>query len=151
MKYSFQLLKKFISVNDTPENIAKNFILKTCEIETINQRNIVDSIVIGYTKFCKKHPDADKLSVCMVDCGDKGEYQIICGGSNIAAGLYVPVALPGTVFEKAGITIKKREIRGIVSNGMICSKEELGINEDREKHAIRDLKEDFDDISDKDL
>lgn len=151
MKYTSQLLKKFISVNDTPENIAKNLILKTCEIEEVSERNISDSIVIGYTKSCEKHPDADKLSVCQVDCGSKGEYQIICGGSNIAAGLYVPVALPGTVFEKAGITIEARKMRGLESNGMICSKEELGINEDIEKHSIRDLKEDLDDISDKDL
>jgi phenylalanyl-tRNA synthetase beta chain len=118
-------LKKFISINDTPENIAKNLILKTCEIEEISERNISDSIVIGHTKSCEKHPDADKLSVCQVDCGKKGEYQIICGGSNIAAGLYVPVALPGTVFEKAGITIEPRKMRGLESNGMICSKEEI--------------------------
>lgn len=151
MKYTSPLLKKFISINDTPENIAKNLILKTCEIEEINKRNIADSIVIGYTTSCEKHPDADKLSVCQVDCGNKGSYQIICGGSNIAAGLYVPVALPGTVFEKVGITIEPRKMRGIESNGMICSKEELGINEDIEKHTIWDLKEDLDDISDKDL
>lgn len=125
--------------------------MKTCEIEEINKRNIADSIVIGYTTSCEKHPDADKLSVCQVDCGNKGSYQIICGGSNIAAGLYVPVALPGTVFEKVGITIEPRKMRGIESNGMICSKEELGINEDIEKHTIWDLKEDLDDISDKDL
>ncbi len=151
MKYTSPLLKKFISINDTPENIAQNLILKTCEIEEINQRKISDSIVIGYTKSCEKHPDADKLSVCQVNCGSKGEYQIICGGSNIAAWLYVPVALPGTVFEKAGITIEPRKMRGIESNGMICSKEELGIMEDMEKHSIRNLKEDLDNISDKDL
>lgn len=151
MKYTSPLLKKFISINDTPENIAKNLILKTCEIEEINERKISDSIIIGYTKSCEKHPDADKLSVCQVDCGSKGEYQIICGGSNIAAGLYVPVALPWTVFEKAGITIEPRKMRGIESNGMICSKEELDIMEDMEKHSIRNLTEDLDDISDKDI
>jgi tRNA-binding EMAP/Myf-like protein len=62
----------------------------------------------------------------------KGEYQIICGWSNVRAGIYVPVALPGTVFAKAGITIEKRKMRGVESNGMICSKEELEINEDKE-------------------
>lgn len=85
MKYTSLLLKKFISVNDTPENIAKNLILKTCEIEEINERKISESIIIGYVKSCEKHPDADKLSVCQVNCGSKGEYQIICGGANIAA------------------------------------------------------------------
>jgi phenylalanyl-tRNA synthetase beta chain len=87
----------------------------------------------------------------MVNCGDKGEYQIICGGSNIAAGLYVPVALPGTYFAKADMTIEKRKMRGIESNGMICSKEELEILEDMDAHGIWDLKQDFDDISDEDL
>jgi len=151
MKYTSPLLKKFISINDTPENIAKNLIVKTCEIEEIHKRTIADSIVIGYVLSCEKHPDADKLSVCQVNCGDKWTYQIICWWSNVAAGLYVPVALPGTVFEKAGITIEPRKMRGLESNGMICSKEELGIMEDMEKHSIRDLKEDLDDISDNDL
>ena len=151
MKYTSPLLKKFISINDTPENIAKNLILKTCEIEEINERKISDNIVIGYVKSCEKHPDADKLSVCQVDCGKKWAYQIICGGSNVAAWLYVPVALPGTVFEKAGITIEPRKMRGLESNGMICSKEEIWILEDMEKHSIWSLTEDLEDISDKDL
>lgn len=151
MKYTSPLLKKFISLTDTPENIAKNLILKTCEIEEIHERKISESIVIGYVKSCEQHPDADKLKVCIVDCGEKGEYQIICGGSNVAAGLYVPVALPGTVFEKAGITIEPRKMRGIESNGMICSKEELDILEDMEKHSIWSLTEDLEGIFDADL
>jgi phenylalanyl-tRNA synthetase beta chain len=71
MKYSEILLKKFISVNDYPENIADKLILKTCEIEEIQKRLISESIVIGYVTKCYKHPDADKLSVCEVNCGDK--------------------------------------------------------------------------------
>lgn len=151
MKYTSPLLKKFISINDTPEHIATNLILKTCEIEEINHRTIAESIIIWYITSCEKHPDADKLSVCQVNCGTKGNYQIICGGSNVAAGLYVPVALPGTHFPKAGITIEPRNMRWIASNGMICSKEEIGINEDMELHSIRSLTEDLEDISDADL
>lgn len=151
MKYTSPLLKKFISLKDTPENIAKNLILKTCEIEEINHRAIAESIVIWYVKSCEKHPDADKLSVCQVSCGTKGDYQILCGGSNVAAGLYIPVALPGTHFPKAGITIQPRKMRWLESNGMICSKEELDINEDMDKHAIWSLTEDLEDISDNDL
>lgn len=63
----------------------------------------------------------------------------------------MPVALPGTYFAKADMTIEKRKMRGIESNGMICSKEELDILEDMDLHSIWDLKEDFDDISDADL
>ena len=78
MKYLSPLLKKFISVEDTPEHIAKNLILKTCEIEEIYERKISKKIVIGYVTHCEKHPDADKLSVCQVDCGTQGTYQICC-------------------------------------------------------------------------
>lgn len=151
MRYSEILLKKFISVDDSPENIADKLILKTCEIEEIENRKISDSIVIWYVNKCYKHPDADKLNVCEVDCGDEWEYQIICGWSNVREWIFVPTALPGTVFEKAGITIEKRNMRWIESNGMICSKQELWINEDIELHSIRDLVEDFDDVNEKDL
>lgn len=151
MKYHSSLIKKYISVNDTPENIAQKLIIKTCEIEEIIERKISDSIVIWKILSFEKHPDADRLNVCQVSCGNKGEYQIICGASNVQTGIFVPVALPGTVFEKAGITIEKRKMRGIESNGMICSKEELGINEDQELHSIWELPLDLDDISDTDL
>lgn len=151
MKYHSSLIKKYISVNDTPENIAQNLIVKTCEIEDIIERKISDFIVIWYVKSCEKHTDADKLSVCIVDCWNKWEYQIICGWSNVRTWIYVPVALPGTVFDKIGMTIEKRKMRWIESNWMICSKEELEINEDQESHGIWDLLIDFDDISDADL
>ena len=71
MKYHSSLLKKYISVQENPEDIAKELTLKTCEIEEIIERKIADSIVIGYTTSCEKHPEADRLSVCMVNCGDK--------------------------------------------------------------------------------
>lgn len=151
MKYSEILLKKFISIKDNPESIANKLILKTCEIEEITNRKIPESIVIWYVRKCYKHPDADKLNVCEVDCGDKGQYQIICGWSNVREWIFVPTALPGTVFEKASMTIEKRNMRWIESNWMICSKEEVWINEDMELHSIWDLAQDFDDISQSDL
>ncbi len=151
MKYSSSLVQKFITINDTPENIAQHLILKTAEIEHIDKRIIPETVVIGKVTNCEKHPDADKLSVCQIDCGKKGKYQILCGGVNVATGLLVPVALPWTHLEKIGITIEPRKMRWLDSNGMICSKEELGINEDIDTHEIRDLHKDFDDISDKDI
>ncbi|MBU0627509.1 hypothetical protein KKG31_05720 [Patescibacteria group bacterium] len=71
MKYSSALLKKFISVDDTPENIAQNLILKTCEIEEVHKRELPGELVIGKVTSFTKHPDADKLNVCQVDCGKK--------------------------------------------------------------------------------
>jgi len=151
MKYISPLLKKFISVKDTPENIAKNLILKTCEIEEIHTRILPDDVVIGKVISFKKHPDADKLNVCQVDCGKQWMYEIVCGGENMAEHIYVPVALPNCFLPAINIKIEPRTMRWIISNGMICSKEELGINEDIEKHFIWSLTEDLDEISDKDL
>lgn len=151
MKYSSSLVKKYISVDVPASDIAQNLILKTVEIEWIEHREISESIVIWYVTDCQKHPDADRLNICQVNCGNKWQYQIICGWENVRTWIFVPVALPGTVFEKAWITIEARKMRWVESNGMICSKEELWINEDIEKHSIRDLVLDLEDISDKDL
>lgn len=151
MKYSSMLLKKFISVNDTPENIAKNLILKTCEIEEVHVRVLPDDLVIGKIKEFKKHPEADKLNICQVDCGKKWMFEIICGGENVAENMYVPVALPNCFLPAINMKIEPRKMRGILSNGMICSKEEIGVKEDLDKHRIRSLVEDFDDIGDEDL
>ncbi|HKL44051.1 MAG TPA: phenylalanine--tRNA ligase subunit beta [Candidatus Absconditabacterales bacterium] len=151
MKYSSNLLKKFISVNDSVENIADKFTLKTVEVEEIIQRKIDKNIVVGKIKSVEKHPDADRLNVCMVNCGAKGEYQIICGGTNVEEGIYVPTALPGTFFEKAGIKIEARKMRGVESNGMICSKAELEIQEDVDTHWIWNIGNDLDDLTDNDL
>ena len=68
MKYHLQLLKKYISLEVSPEDIARDLILKTCEIEEIHTRNLPKTIVIGKIISIQKHPDADKLNVCQVDC-----------------------------------------------------------------------------------
>lgn len=68
MKYHSQLIKKYISVNDTTENIANNLILKTVEIEEIIERNLSNTIVIGKVISAEPHPDSDHMNVCQVDC-----------------------------------------------------------------------------------
>ncbi len=151
MKYSLDLLKKFISINDSVENIVDKFTLKTVEVEEIIQRKIDKNIVIWKIKSVQKHPEADKLNICMVDCGNKGEYQIICGGTNVAPWIYVTTALPGTYFPKVDMTIEARKMRWVESNGMICSKAELEIPEDLDTHWIWDIQKDLNDLSDEDL
>ena len=151
MKYSLNLLKKFISINDSVENLADKLTLKTVEVEEVFQRNIDQKIVIWKIKAVKKHPDADKLNICMVDCWSKWEYQIICGGTNVAEWIYVPTALSGAYFPKLDITIEPRKMRWEESNGMICSKAELWIDEDLDTHWIWDMQKDLDDLSDEDL
>lgn len=151
MYYSSSLLKQFISVDDTTENIANNLILKTCEIEEIVERKLPDEVVIGYVNTVEKHPDADKLSVCQVDCGSHGQFQIVCGGNNVAADMFVATAIPGCYLPDIDLKIEKRTLRWLDSNGMICSKAELGINEDVDNHGIWILTEDFDDLSADDI
>lgn len=143
MKYSSSLLTKYIKVNDSRENIANNLILKTVEIEEVVKREISPMIVIGKVMECVDHPDSDHMHVCQVNCWNKGNFQIVCWAENVAEWLMVAVALEGTVFEKAGITIAKRKLRWVDSNGMICSKWELGIGEDLDKPWIWDLKQDL--------
>ncbi len=81
------------------------------------------SFVVGMVKDKKKHPDADKLSVCQVETGQE-THQIVCGAPNVDKGQKVVVALPGAVMP-TGMKIKKSKLRGVASNGMICSAKEL--------------------------
>lgn len=88
--------------------------------------------VIGYVKEKRQHENADKLSVCQVDVGDE-VLQIVCGAPNVATGQHVVVAKAGAVMP-SGLKIKPTELRGVASNGMICSQKELGLpNAPKEK------------------
>ena len=151
MKYSLNLLKHFISINDSVQNIADKITLKTVEVEEIIERKIDKHIVIWKIMSAENHPDSDHMSVCQVDCGPKWKFQIVCGAANVQWAHYIVAALEWAVFEEAGITIAPRKLRGVESNGMICSKNELWIPEDTDKPRIWELDKDFDDISDADL
>ena len=150
MKYHSQLIKKYIDINDTPENIANNLILKTVEIEEIIERKIDKHIVIWKVISAENHPDSDHMSVCQVDLGPKWQFQIVCGAANVQWAKYVAVAMEGAFFPQAGITIAPRKLRWVDSNGMICSKNELWINEDTDKPRIWELDKDLE-VSDEDL
>ena len=150
MKYHSQLIRKYIDIKDTPENIANNLILKTVEIEEIIERKLDKRIVIWKVMSAVDHPDSDHMSVCQVDCWSKWQFQIVCGASNVQWAKYVAVALEWTVFEKAWITIARRKLRWVDSNWMICSKNELWINEDTDKFWIWELDKDLE-VSDEDL
>ncbi|WP_077299011.1 YtpR family tRNA-binding protein [Virgibacillus pantothenticus] len=104
------------------------------EIKQLFEANGVDDdlnfdlspkFVIGYVKEKRQHENADKLSVCQVDVGDK-VLQIVCGAPNVATGQHVVVAKAGATMP-SGLKIKPTELRGVPSNGMICSQKELGL------------------------
>ena len=112
----------------SPEELAEKITKSGIEVEGIEYiAEKSENVVVGYVESCEKHPNADKLNLCQVDTGDE-KLQIICGAPNIAKGQKVAVAKPGAVLPD-NFKIKKVSLRGIESNGMICSLQELGIEE----------------------
>ena len=128
MKVIYSWLKEFVDFDWTPEELANRLTLSGLEVEGIEKvGKTFSGVVIGKVISRAKHPNADKLSVCQVDYG-KGPMQIVCGAPNVEAGQTVPVAVVGAILPE-NFEIKKAKIRGEESNGMICSKSELGFEE----------------------
>ncbi|MDB5056475.1 MAG: subunit beta of phenylalanyl-tRNA synthetase [Bacilli bacterium] len=130
MKVSYQWLSDYVDLNGyTATELAEKLTRSGIEVDTVENRNKgIDNIVVGYVKSREKHPDADKLSVCIIDAGLSEELQIVCGAANVAAGQKVPVALVGANLPD-GLQIKRAKLRGVESHGMICSAKELGLND----------------------
>lgn len=100
------------------------------EVEGIEEKGVAsDKVVVAQIQSFEQHPNADKLSVCQVDDGSGSLRQIVCGAKNFKAGDKVPLALPGAALP-GGFEIKEGKLRGVVSNGMMCSAKELGLGED---------------------
>lgn len=124
MKITQNMLKKWI---DIPNDIQSLTNQKIVEVETFSKACQATNLVIGHVLTCDKHPNSDHLSLTTVDIGSSVE-QIICGASNVAKGQYVIVATIGTILF-GDFKIKPVKIRGIESNGMICSLKELGLED----------------------
>jgi len=97
-----------------------------------------NGLVVGHVVNCDKHPNADKLSLCEVDIGDGSNLQIICGAPNVRKDLKVAVATVGSVLPN-GLKIKRAKLRGVESNGMLCSESEMGISDSHEGIIELDL------------
>lgn len=106
------------------------------EVDSTSTINIPTGVKVGHVESCEKHPDADKLNICQVNLGDETT-QIVCGAKNVAAGQYVPVATVGTVLGE-DFKIKKAKLRGVESNGMICSSSEVGLPESNDGILVLD-------------
>ena len=109
----------------TTDELAKTLNAIGLEVDRIERYRMPEKIVVGKVLSCEKHPDADKLNVCQVDVGGDVR-QIVCGAANVAADMYVPVAVVGAVMP-GGMAIKPVKLRGVDSAGMICSSTELGL------------------------
>lgn len=129
MLVSLNWLKNYVDFNNlSVEALAEKITKSGIEVDGIHYfAKESKGIVVGYVKSCEQHPNADKLKLCQVDIGTE-QLQIICGAPNIKQGQKVVVAKPGAVLP-GDFKIKKVKLRGIESNGMICSLQELGIDE----------------------
>ncbi|RDW16289.1 phenylalanine--tRNA ligase subunit beta [Oceanobacillus arenosus] len=128
MLVSYNWLKNYVDLGEiTPEQLAEKITKSGIEVDHVTYIAAKSTnVVVGYVASCEKHPDADKLNLCQVDVGEE-TLQIVCGAPNVAKGQKVAVALPGAKLP-GDIKIKKVKLRGIESNGMICSLKELGLD-----------------------
>ena len=130
MKISLNWLKRYVDIEEDPATLAEDLTMFGLNVESVEMSGgEYSGVVFGRVLECGRHPDADKLSVCTVDAGTGTPLNIVCGASNVRAGLSVAVAVQGAVL-KGGFKIKKTKLRGEVSEGMICSETELGIGDD---------------------
>ncbi|MFA9558682.1 phenylalanine--tRNA ligase subunit beta [Evansella sp. AB-rgal1] len=127
MLVSYKWLKNYIQIDDlTPKEVAEKLTRSGVEVDIVHEMNQgVKNIVVGKVLECTKHPEADKLNVCKVDVGEEEPVQIVCGAANVGADQYVVVAKVGARLP-GGMKIKRAKLRGQVSEGMICSLQELG-------------------------
>lgn len=115
----------------SPKEYADRMTMSGSKVECVENLGAeIDKVVVGEVLTCEMHPDSDHLHVCSVNVGEDEPIQIVCGAPNVAAGQKVPVALNGSTLP-GGVKIKKGKLRGVMSNGMICSHDELGIAESR--------------------
>jgi phenylalanyl-tRNA synthetase beta chain len=133
MKISYNWLRDYIKTDIKADELSKILTAIGLEVEAVcdweSIKGGLKGVVIGEVLTCKKHPDADKLSVTTVNIGAGKILQVVCGAPNVAAGQKVPVATAGTIVQKGteSFEIKTSKIRGQLSEGMICAEDELGL------------------------
>jgi phenylalanyl-tRNA synthetase beta chain len=128
MRISLNWLRELVEVPLNPEELAQILTMSGFEVEDIEDRRTwADGVVVGKVVERQPHPNADKLSVCQVDIGASQTLNIVCGAANVQADIYVPVATIGTYLPNIDLKIKPAKLRGVPSEGMICSLKELGL------------------------
>ena len=142
MRVSLQWLQELVTGPEqalAPGPLAERLSLAGFEVDAIEDLAAqAGGVVVGFVRERQAHPNADKLSVCLVDIGAAETLQIVCGAANVRAGIHVPVALVGATLPAVNLTIKPAELRGVASSGMICSLAELGQTAEGEGIAILD-------------
>ena len=122
-------LKEYTQINESTEEFADSMIMSGSNIETVKTfGEEIKNVVVGKILAIKDHEDSDHLVICQVDTGEDEPLQIVTGAPNVKEGQYVPVALHGSTLA-GGLKIKRGKLRGVESNGMLCSFGELGFDD----------------------
>jgi phenylalanyl-tRNA synthetase beta chain len=140
MRISYNWLSEYVDHRWSPERIAAALTMAGLEVEDVEHHGAkLDGIVVGEILETRRHPDAERLTLCRVDVGTQPALSIVCGAPNVAPGQKVPVALAGTTLmlpsrkqpgEREPVTLQRTRIRGEVSEGMICAEDELEVSDD---------------------
>jgi phenylalanyl-tRNA synthetase beta chain len=139
MKLSLSWLREYLPALDrSAEEIAEALTFTGVEVEGVQVHGAgIEKVVVAQIESFQQHPNADRLSVCQVLDGSKTPRQIVCGAKNFRAGDKVPLALPGAVLPD-GTKIKASKLRGVESEGMLCSERELGFSDEASGLMILD-------------
>ena len=130
MKIAESWLREWVSPELTTEELGHQLTMLGHEVDAIDYEGAgIADVVVAEVVECGKHPDADKLSVCKVTDGGDELIDIVCGAPNVRQGLKTPLAKPGVTLPN-GLKLRKAKIRGVVSNGMLCSAVELGLGDE---------------------
>ena len=146
MKVPFSWLKQYVDIDVSAQELETKLFDCGFEVEELIDLGAeISKVVVGVVTECVPQ-EGTHLHICKVDCGDYGhDIQISTGASNVYAGMHTPAALDGSTLP-GGIKIKAKPLMGIESNGMLCSGEELGLNEDlypgAEVYGLLDLPKD---------
>ena len=140
MKFTLSWLKEYLDTDASLEEILDKLTIIGLEVEeVIDAASTLKDFTVAYVEEAEQHPDADRLRVCKVNTG-KEVLQIVCGAPNARAGIKVVLAQNGSVIPTNGMVLKPTKIRGVESNGMMCSEREMGLSD--EHNGIIELPED---------
>ena len=132
MIVSKEWLNDYLQISLSDEELEKGLTDLGLECTLIKKEFTFTNVFIGKIIEFSKHPNADKLNVCIVDIGEKEKLNIVCGAPNVKNGIFVPVAIVGATLNNGEFEIKNTKIRGIKSQGMICSEKELSISDEHD-------------------
>ena len=130
MKFSEQWLREWVNPPVSTEELVEQLTMAGLEVDSVEPAAAgLESLLVGEVLSIEKHPDADKLRICQVSVGQEPPVQIVCGAPNVTVGGKYPLAPVGAKLP-GNVKIKKSKLRGVESQGMLCSARELGLSED---------------------